>query len=50
MKYFVLNHEVTGAYWDEERGVWDVHVKNKITGAESIDTAEIFINNGGLLK
>lgn len=50
MKYFVLNNEVTGAYWDEEQGVWDVHVRNMITGEQFVDSADIFINNGGLLK
>lgn len=49
-KYFVFNHIVTGAYWDEDRGVWDVKIKNMLTGAEFMDSGEIFINNCGLLK
>jgi cation diffusion facilitator CzcD-associated flavoprotein CzcO len=49
-KYFVLEHQVTGAFWDEARGLWDVHVTNLKTGEAFVDSAEIFINNGGLLK
>lgn len=49
-KYFLLKHQVTGAYWDEERGVWDVHVKNLETGETKVDSAEIFVNNCGFLK
>ena len=49
-KYFVFNREVIGAQWDEENGVWDVRVKNLQTGETFVDSAEIFINNGGFLK
>ncbi|KAH8689342.1 FAD/NAD-P-binding domain-containing protein [Talaromyces proteolyticus] len=49
-KYFHLNHEVRGAYWDEEEGVWNIHVKNLKTGQIFLDTAEVFINNGGFLN
>ncbi|KIW87177.1 uncharacterized protein Z519_12288 [Cladophialophora bantiana CBS 173.52] len=49
-KYIQLNHEVIKAEWDETRGVWDVTVKEKFTGNTFIDSAEIFINNGGLLN
>ena len=49
-KNMKLNHEITGAYWDEGKGVWEVHVKNLISGATFIDTAEILINGSGLLK
>jgi len=49
-KYMTLNHEVTGAYWDNEKGVWEVHVKNLLNGTTFVDTAEILINGSGLLK
>jgi hypothetical protein len=45
-----LNHQITGAYWDENQGFWEVHVKDLISGTTFIDTAEIFINGSGLLK
>jgi hypothetical protein len=49
-EFFHLNHQITGAYWDEERGLWDVHVKNILDGSTFIDSAEVFINCGGILK
>ncbi|KAF5566673.1 sterigmatocystin biosynthesis monooxygenase stcW [Fusarium phyllophilum] len=49
-KYFVLSHRVTGATWDDERGVWDVEIENLLTGQVITDTAEILVNNEGLLK
>lgn len=49
-KFFTLNHEVIGATWDEDRGVWEVEIKNTLNGHTSIDTAEFFINNEGILK
>jgi cation diffusion facilitator CzcD-associated flavoprotein CzcO len=45
-----LNHEVTGAYWDETKGVWEVHLKNLLNGTTFVDTAEVLINGTGLLK
>jgi cation diffusion facilitator CzcD-associated flavoprotein CzcO len=50
MKFFRLRHQVVGAYWDDEKGLWDVHVKELTTGQTFIDSAEIFINGGGILK
>lgn len=46
----VLNHQIMGAYWHDDRGVWEVEVKNLITGETFIDTAEVVINGGGVLK
>lgn len=45
-----MRHEVLGAEWKDDDGVWEVRVRNLRTGEEFIDRAEIFINNGGLLK
>ncbi|TAQ87444.1 hypothetical protein B7494_g4224 [Chlorociboria aeruginascens] len=50
MKYIKLSHEVVGAYWDNDKGVWDVKIKNIITGVTFTDTAEVFINGGGFLN
>jgi cation diffusion facilitator CzcD-associated flavoprotein CzcO len=49
-KYMKLKHEVLGAKWDEERGVWEVEIKDLNTGTTFTDTAEVFINGGGVLK
>ena len=49
-KYMKLNHEVTAANWDDEKGVWEVQVKDLSTGSTFIDTGEILINGSGLLK
>lgn len=45
-----LNHQVTGASWNEEEGVWEVSIKNLLTGQTFVDTAEVLINNAGVLK
>lgn len=45
-----LKHQVLGAEWDDERGVWDVTVKDLTTGNTFVDTAEILINGTGVLK
>lgn len=49
-QYIHLNHKVTGAYWDNENGVWNVHVENLVTGRRFVEHAEVFVNNNGLLK
>jgi cation diffusion facilitator CzcD-associated flavoprotein CzcO len=49
-KYFLTNHQVVGATWHQKRGVWDIQVKNLLSGDVFTDTAEIFVNNEGLLK
>ena len=50
LKYMKLRHEIIGAYWDDESGLWNIKIKNLVTGTEFTDTAEIFINGGGILK
>jgi len=50
MKYMKLQHEIVGAYWNEADGLWEIKVKNLITGVEFIDKAEVFINGGGILN
>ncbi|KAF7527649.1 hypothetical protein PCG10_002613 [Penicillium crustosum] len=49
-KYFVFNHQVTRAEWNDDMGLWEVEVLNLTNGATFIDRGEIFINNGGLLN
>ena len=50
MRYFQLNHEIIGAYWDDESGQWDIKIKNLRSGVVFTDHADAFINGGGLLK
>ena len=45
-----LNHEVVGAYWDDDEGQWSIRIKDLLSGTTFIDYADIFINGSGLLK
>ena len=45
-----LNHEIIGAEWDEDGGVWHVKVKNIQTNSVFVDQAQVIINGGGVLK
>ena len=38
------------AVWNDDEGIWKVKIKNLLNGHEFTDTAEILINNEGLLK
>lgn len=49
-KYMKLNHEVTAASWNERDGVWEVTVRDLQSGVIFTDTAEILVNNAGVLK
>ena len=49
-KSMKLSHEVTQASWDDTKGVWNVSVKNLLTGEAFVDTAEILVNSSGTLK
>lgn len=49
-KYMKLNHRVTSASWDEDKGVWNVSVTNLLTGQVFVDVAEILVNGSGVLK
>lgn len=49
LKYMKFEHRVTAAYWDEDRGKWDVHVQGP-NGDEFVDTCDVLINGGGVLK
>lgn len=49
-KYFLVNHQVIEAAWQDDEGVWKVKIKNLLDSNEFTDTAEVLINNEGLLK
>jgi cation diffusion facilitator CzcD-associated flavoprotein CzcO len=45
-----LQHQITGAWWDETRGLWDLNVKDLSTGEEFHDQAHYIIDGSGILK
>jgi hypothetical protein len=50
MRYMKLRHRVTSATWNDDEGVWAVTVEDLQTGLTFVDTAEVLINNSGVLK
>ena len=49
-KFFHLNHLITGAYWDADRGHWEIRVKDLLSGHSFIDICDVFISCSGILK
>ncbi|KAF2492990.1 FAD/NAD(P)-binding domain-containing protein [Lophium mytilinum] len=49
-KYIKLQHQVEGAEWDDKAGVWRFKVRNLETDEVINDSAEFFINAGGVLN
>ncbi|OAP57929.1 hypothetical protein AYL99_08667 [Fonsecaea erecta] len=49
-KFIRLRHEITGSFWDSDRGRWDIHVKNLLTGEAFVDSCDVFINCSGILN
>ncbi|KAI1849250.1 hypothetical protein JX266_005211 [Neoarthrinium moseri] len=43
-------HQVTGAWWDEARGLWDLNVKDLATGSEFHDDANFIVDASGILN
>lgn len=43
-------HKVTGAWWDEAQGLWDLSIVNLETGEEFRETANFIIDGSGILK
>ncbi len=43
-------HKVTSAIWNEEKGVWDLKIRNLETGQEFADYANFLLNGSGILK
>lgn len=50
LKYTKLNHVVTNARWDQDRGKWNITVHNSVQNSTFLDECDIFINAGGPLK
>lgn len=49
-KYVKLQHSIEGARWDDDAGLWRIRVRNLRTGEVTEDSAEFFINAGGVLN
>ena len=49
-KYCRLQHEVTKASWNEDKGNWNVQVTRHDTGHTISDTCDILINASGVLN
>ncbi|KAL2831028.1 putative dimethylaniline monooxygenase [Aspergillus pseudoustus] len=49
-RYMKLEHRVEGAYWDGERGKWEVHVRDLREDTVFVDECDVFINGGGILN
>ena len=43
-------HRVSGAWWDEARGLWDLSVLNLASGEEFRDEANFIVDGSGVLK
>ncbi|OAL44229.1 cyclohexanone monooxygenase [Pyrenochaeta sp. DS3sAY3a] len=49
-KYIKLDHFVSGAVWDEEKGIYNVEIKDLKTGEMLHDWGHILINGSGVLN
>ncbi|KAH8675791.1 hypothetical protein BX600DRAFT_432344 [Xylariales sp. PMI_506] len=43
-------HQVVGARWDEVRGLWNLDIKNLVTGEDFSDSANFIIDGSGVLN
>ena len=49
-KYISVNSEVSQSQWHEDRGQWEVTVKDTVTGHLIKDFCDILINGSGILN
>jgi len=49
-KYIKTQHQVAGAYWNKQKGGYDVQVTDLATGTTVTDHCDILINAGGILN
>jgi cation diffusion facilitator CzcD-associated flavoprotein CzcO len=49
-KYIKLQHQIEHAQWDDEAGLWRLKVRNLVTDEVFDDSAEFFVNAGGVLN
>ncbi|KAI0175567.1 FAD/NAD(P)-binding domain-containing protein [Hypoxylon sp. FL1284] len=50
MDVIKTRHKVVGAWWDEDRGLWDIKVQNLETGEEFMDQANFIVDASGILN
>jgi cation diffusion facilitator CzcD-associated flavoprotein CzcO len=49
-RFIKLSHEVVSATWNGGLGIWNVAIKNNLTGTVLRDSAQVLINCGGVLN
>ncbi|KAF2237898.1 FAD/NAD(P)-binding domain-containing protein [Viridothelium virens] len=49
-KYMTFNAEVTGCYWQEEKGKWKVKLRDTVTGEQREDECDVLLHAAGLLN
>ncbi|PVI02171.1 FAD/NAD(P)-binding domain-containing protein [Periconia macrospinosa] len=49
-RFVKTEHQVGGAYWNKQKGGYDVHVQDLKTGKKIIDHCDILINASGILN
>jgi len=49
-QYIKTRHQVTGSYWNDAKGGWDVTIKDLQTGKEFEQSCDILINASGILN
>jgi cation diffusion facilitator CzcD-associated flavoprotein CzcO len=51
LKSFIkTEHQVAGAYWNHEKGGYDVQIKDLKTNTEITDHCDVLINASGILN
>lgn len=45
-----FGHKVIKAEWNDNSSLWNVTVEDLATGKTFVDSAEVLINSGGVLK
>jgi len=49
-KYIKLQHQVIGAYWDNDTAHWNVQITDLVSGNIINDQCDILINASGILN
>ena len=49
-EHIKFKHQVVDARWDDKAALWKLTVLNLETGETFVDSAEVFVNSGGVLK
>jgi hypothetical protein len=49
-KYISVNHQVTGAVWDDGKAKWTLEVRDYVSGKKFFRSCDILINASGILN